>query len=179
MMNPMNPGPPAGGGRYAEAQSSLKSAGATLKILRFALAGLGALLVVAGLVMVFAVDISAGSGMLVTGLVLGVTGWFTLPKFMGQLGGASAMVDALHAKEQLALTGTPMTARLVSAQQTGAMINMSPQVHAVVEVYGPQGAYQVQTMTVVPQMSIPRFQPGATIQVRVNPMNPHDVAVVF
>lgn len=188
-MNPMNPGsllggypqaqPPAGVNRYGQAQSSLKSAGATLKIMRVAFAGLGALLAVAGLVLVFTVDVGTGSGVLITGVVLGATGWFTLPKFMGQLGDASAMVDALHAKEQLAMTGTPMTARVLAVQQTGAMINMNPLVHAVLEVQGPQGAYQAQTMAVVPQMSIPRFQPGAMIQVRVNPMNPHDVAVVF
>jgi len=34
-------------------------------------------------------------------------------------------------------------------------------------------------MAVVPQMMIPRFQPGATVQVRVNPMNPQDIAVIF
>jgi hypothetical protein len=77
---------------------------------------------------VFAVDVSTGGGLLVTSVILATTGWFTLPKFMGQLGGATAMVDALHAKDQLAMTGTPMTARLLSVQQTGALINMNPQV---------------------------------------------------
>jgi hypothetical protein len=117
--------------------------------------------------------------MLITGVVLGCTAWFTLPMFMGQLGGASAMVGQLYAKEQLAMTGTPMTARVLSVQQTGAMINMNPQVQAMLEIQGPQGPYSTQTMAVVPQMSIPRFQPGAMIQVRVNPANPHDVAVVL
>jgi hypothetical protein len=34
-------------------------------------------------------------------------------------------------------------------------------------------------MAVIPQMNIPQFQPGAMVHVRVNPANPHDVAVVF
>ena len=38
-----------------------------------------------------------------------------------------------------------MQARIVSAQQTGAMINFQPQVQVVLEVNGPQGPYQVQT----------------------------------
>jgi len=142
-MNPMNPGaPPGGANRYTQAQSGLKSAGATLKVVQIALAGLGALLAVVGLVMVLTVDVGTGGGLLITGVVLAATGWFTLPKFMAQLGGASAMVDALHAKEQLAMTGTPMTARVLSVQQTGAMINMNPQVHAVLEVQGPQGPFR-------------------------------------
>jgi hypothetical protein len=209
MMNPMNPGgppggypqtpqgyaqpqipgypmqppalgtPPPGANRYDQAQSTLKGAGTTLRLMQIGLAALGALMAVVGLVMIFTVGVTAGASTLVTGVVLGWTAWFTLPKFMGQLGGATAMVGALHAKEQLAMTGIPMTARVLSVQQTGAMINMNPQVHAVLEVQGPQGLFQAQTMAVVPQMSIPRFQPGAVIQVRVNPANPEDVAVVF
>jgi hypothetical protein len=177
---PAAPGlPPAGANRYGQAQASLKSAGATLRVTQLACAGFGALLAVAGLVMVFTVGVEAGSGTLIAGVALGWAGWFTLPKFMGQLGGATAVVDALHAKEQLAMTGTPMTARVLAVQQTGTMINMNPQVHAALEVQGPQGPFQVQTMAVIPQMNIPQFQPGAMIHVRVNPMNPQDVAVVF
>jgi hypothetical protein len=46
-------------------------------------------------------------------------------------------------------------------------------------VNGPQGPYQVQTTAIVPIMSIAQFQPGRVVNVRVNPQNPHDVAVVF
>ena len=117
------------------------------------------------------------------GLVLmGIGGLFVViggSTFAGAHSKANAIFGALVAKEQLALTGTPMTARLLSTQQTGRTVFNKPEVQAVLEVQGPQGPYQVQTMAVVPQMSIPRFQPGATIEVRVNPMNPHDVVVVF
>ena len=171
-------GAPAGN-RYGQAQSSLKTAGATLKYMQFGFAGLGGLLAVTGLIMTFTVGIGAGLGMLITGVVLGGTAWFMLPMFMGQLGGATAMVDALHAKEQLGMTGTPMMARVLGMQQTGALVNMNPQVQAMLEVQGPQGPYQVQTMAVIPQMNIPQFQPGAMVNVRVNPQNPQDVAVVF
>jgi hypothetical protein len=129
--------------------------------------------------MIFTARVTAGAGTLVAGAVLGGAAWFMLPRLIGELGGAKALVDALHAKEQLAMTGTPMAARLLSVQETGIRVDMNPRVNAVLEVHGPQGPYHAQTMTVVPQMSIPRFQPGAMVQVRVNPANPHDVAVVF
>ena len=171
--------PAPDGNRYGQAQSTLKTAGTTLKYMQIGFAALGGLLVLIGLIMMFTVGIGAGIGMLITGVVLGGAAWFTLPMFMGQLGGATAMVDALHAKEQVGMTGTPMTARVLGMQQTGALINMNPQVQAMLEVQGPQGPYQVQTLAVIPQMSIPQFQPGAMVNVRVNPQNPHDVAVVF
>jgi hypothetical protein len=52
-------------------------------------------------------------------------------------------------------------------------------VQAVVDVQHPQfGNYRVQTKAVIPQLAIPRFQPGSPVQVRVNPHNPNDVALV-
>lgn len=184
---PQNPMPGAGGyapgapavNRYGAAQSSLKNASGMLKTMQIVFAGLGALMALGGVVLIIAVDFSAGLGLLISGVVIGAVAWFTLPKFMGQLGGATAMVGALHAKEQLAMTGMPMTARVLGMQQTGALINMNPQVQATLEVQGPQGPYQVQTMAVIPQMNIPQFQPGMMVNVRVNPQDPRDVAVVF
>jgi hypothetical protein len=56
---------------------------------------------------------------------------------------------------------------------------MNPQVAATLMVNGPQGPYQVQTTCIVPMMNVPQFQPGRVVNVRVNPQNPMDVAVVF
>lgn len=100
-------------------------------------------------------------------------------KFSERLETICAFAAALEQAWPDQATWTPMTARLVSAQPTGTLINMNPQVNAVLEVQGPQGPYQVQALAVVPQMSIPGFQPGATVQVRVDPANPRAVAVVF
>lgn len=173
------PGAPSAGNRYGGAQQSLAGATSSLKMMQIGFAAGGALLALLGVVLIFVAGFMTGLSLIITGVVLAGAAWFTLPQFMGQLGAATATVNALHAKEQLAMTGVPMTARLLSMQQTGALINFNPQVQAMLEVYGPQGPYQVQTMAVVPQMSIPQFQPGAMVNVRVNPQNPHDVAVVF
>lgn len=173
------PGAPPAGNRYGGAQQSLAGASSSLKMMQIGFAAGGALLALLGVVLIFVAGFMTGLSMIITGVVLAGAAWFTLPKFMGQLGAATATVDALHAKEQVAMTGVPMTARLLSMQQTGALVNFNPQVQAMLEVHGPQGPYQVQTLAVVPQMSIPQFQPGAMVNVRVNPQNPHDVAVVF
>ena len=70
--------------------------------------------------------------------------------------------------------------RLVQVEQTGRLVNYNPEIRATVEVTHPQlGVYQAQTTAIVPQIAIPRAQPGAQIQVRVNPQNQHDIALVF
>jgi hypothetical protein len=177
--------PPAGmanlnmASRLGGAQASLKSAGNMLKTMQTLFIVGGIIMAVGGLVMIFVVGPMGGIGLIITGVVFAVVGKFTLPQFMGQLGGAQAMVNAMAAKEQLALTGIPAQARVVAMQQTGTMVNMNPQVAATLMVNGPQGPYQVQTMAIVPIMNIAQFQPGAVVNVRVNPQNPMEVAVVF
>jgi hypothetical protein len=165
--------------RLGGAQASLKSAGSMLKTMQMLFIIGGIVMAVAGLVMIFVLGPFGGIGLIITGVVFAVVGKFTLPQFMGQLGGAQAMVNAMAAKEQLALTGVPAQARVVAMQQTGTMVNMNPQVAATLMVNGPQGPYQVQTMAIVPIMNISQFQPGAVVNVRINPQNPMEVAVVF
>jgi hypothetical protein len=169
----------AGANRYGNAQASLKNAGSMIKTMQIGFMIFGGLLAVVGVLMMVLIGFGAGTGMLGSGIVLVLVAKFMLPQFMGQVSGAQAMVGALAAKEQVAMTGTPMTARVLAMQQTGTMVNMNPQVQAALEVQGPQGPYQVQTLAVIPQMNIPQFQPGMMVNVRVNPMNPQDVAVVF
>jgi hypothetical protein len=116
----------------------------------------------------------------ITGGVLIGIAFSVLPRFAGTLGQASAMVNGLAAKEQLAQTGVPARARLMSVQQTGRLVNHNPEIQAMVEVHHPQlGVYHAQASAIVPQIAIPRAQPGAEVQVRVNPQNQHDIALVF
>jgi len=173
-------GPPMAA-RLGGAQASLQRAGGMLRTMQILFTVFGALMAVGGIVMTIAVDGGAGGGigLAITGVVFVVVAWVMLPKFMGQLGGATAMVNALAAKENLAMTGIPTTAQVLGMQQTGTMVNNNPQVMATLNVNGPQGPYQVQTTAIVPLMNIAQFQPGAVVNVRVNPQNPMDVAVVF
>jgi hypothetical protein len=179
MQHWQSPGPQPPGQRYGQAQKALAGAGTTLKIVQIAVGGLGALLALGGIVMLVTGGFSTGVSLLVTGAVMVVTALVVIPKHAGMLGAASAQVNALAYKDQLAATGLPAQGRLLYIQQTGRMVNFNPEVAATVEVHHPQhGVYQAQTNVVVPQMSIPQFQPGASLQLRVNPQNPHDIAVV-
>ncbi|MSP23709.1 MAG: hypothetical protein EXR75_00805 [Myxococcales bacterium] len=171
--------PQMGGNRYGAAQSALKDASTTIKYLQIGMGVGGAVLAVIGVISLVTASGGMGIPLMITGGVLVGTAVFMLPQFVRMMGSSTAMVDALHAKDQLVMTGMPMMARVISVQQTGVMINMNPQVRAQLEIQGPQGPYQVQSLAVIPQMNIPQFQPGAMVNVRVNPGNPHDVAVAM
>jgi hypothetical protein len=164
---------------YGQAQQALSGAKSTVKMMQYGMAGFGALMVLGGLVMMFTVGFGTGIGVIVTGAILGATAFFFLPQFTSMMGAATQQVDALAAKAQLAQTGMPATGRLLQVQQTGTLVNYNPEIRALVEVHHPQmGVYQVQTTAVIPQISIPQFQPGAQVQVRINPQNPQDIALV-
>jgi hypothetical protein len=177
-MAPM--GAPGAGNSFAQAQGALAGAGGMMKFMKVAFIGVGALCALGGIGLLIFVDAITGISMIFTGGVFVVVALVVLPKFTGMVGQATAMVDGLAAKEQLAQTGVPAQGRLLSVQQTGRLVNYNPEIQALVEVHHPQlGVYQTQTTAVVPQIAIPRAQPGAPVQVRVSPQNQHEIALVF
>ena len=165
---------------YGQAQAALSNAGGMMKWMKYAFIGVGALFIVGGVVSFFAVDVVTGIASFLTGAIFVGVALAVLPQFSGMLGQASAMVNGLAAKAELAQTGIPVRGRLISVQQTGRLVNYNPEIHAVVDVYHPHfGAYRAETTSVVTQIAIPRAQPGAELEVRVNPHDPRDVALVF
>lgn len=165
---------------YGQAQSAIKSANTQINVMQYAFAGIGGLMVLGGIVMIFVVGFGAGLGLAITGAIFAGVAFTVLPQFTGMLGAASSQVDGLAYKAQLAQTGMPAMGRLLHVQQTGRMVNYNPEIQAVVEVHHPQiGTYQAQTTAVVPQISIPQVQPGAQVQVRINPQNPQDIALAI
>jgi hypothetical protein len=88
-------------------------------------------------------------------------------------------IPTYHEQLEIAKTGAPATARVVTMRQTNEMINGNPLVEATLEVQGPRGVYPVQTRQVIPLMNIPSFQPGATVSVRVDLQRRDHIAVVF
>lgn len=174
------PGMGAAQNSFAQAQGALAGAGSMMKLMKYGFIGIGALCVLGGVVLLFAVDVMTGVMVAITGAVFIGVAIAVLPMFSGMVGQASAMVDSFAAKEQLALTGVPAQGRLLSVQQTGRLVNYNPEIQALVEVTHPQlGVYQVQTTAIVPQIAIPRAQPGAPVQVRVSPQNQNEIALVF
>jgi hypothetical protein len=165
---------------YANAQAALATGNSTIKIAQYAVIGMGALCAIGGLVWLITGAVSGGISMLVSGGIMIAVGLLVMPKFVGMMGSATSMVDGLAAKAQLAQTGIPAMGQLLHVQQTGTMVNYNPEVVATVQVTHPQtgASYQVQTKSVVPQIAIPQIQPGAQVQVRINPHNPMDIALV-
>jgi hypothetical protein len=171
---------PGLGSSFGQAQSALAGAGGMMKAMKYGFIAIGGLCVLGGLVLLVAVDAFTGISIAFTGAVFVVVALAVLPRFTGMLGQATAMVDGFAAKEQLAQTGIPAMGRLLGVQQTGRLVNYNPEIQAFVEVQHPQlGVYQTQTTAIVPQIAIPRAQPGAPVQVRVNPQNQHDIALIF
>lgn len=170
----------AAGSSFGQAQSALAGAGGMMTAMKWGFVAIGALCVLGGLGLAVMVDIVTGVSMAFTGVVFVVVALLVLPRFSGMLGQATAMVDGFAAKERLAQTGVPAMGRLINVQQTGRLVNYNPEIQAVVEVHHPQlGVYQTQTTAIVPQIAIPRAQPGAQVQVRVSPQNQHEIALVF
>ena len=75
--------------------------------------------------------------------------------------------------------GIPARAKILSLRQTGVMLNNQPQVEFQLEVHPPSGMpYQAQAKAVIALVSIPQFQPGAEVHVKIHPTDQTKVALV-
>jgi len=75
--------------------------------------------------------------------------------------------------------GIPARARILGVRQTGLMLNQQPQVEFQLEVHPPSGMpYQAQARAVIGLFSIPRFQPGVEVPVKIHPTDLSKVALV-
>ena len=75
--------------------------------------------------------------------------------------------------------GIPARAKILSVRQTGVMLNNQPQVEFLLEVHPPSGMpYQAQAKAVIALFSIPQFQPGAEVSVKIHPTDQTRVAIV-
>ena len=82
------------------------------------------------------------------------------------------------ATAKLMQTGEAAQGQILSIQETGTRINDQPEVAVALMVTRPgQAPYQVQTTIVVSVLMIPRLQPGMSVPVKVDPMNPQSVAI--
>ncbi len=79
---------------------------------------------------------------------------------------------------QIVAQGEPATAVILQLSDTGTRINNNPQVIITMQIQRQgQQPYQAQTTTVVSELSIPRVQPGLTVPVKVDRMNPMQIAL--
>lgn len=100
----------------------------------------------------------------------------SMPSPADQMAAAQAQMAGLTAQmsqqaqttQAVAADGLLGTASVLSATQTGALVNFNPAVQLELLVTVPDHApYPVTLQTVVPQLHLARIQPGATIAVNV------------
>lgn len=83
---------------------------------------------------------------------------------------------------RLMQTGIPTSATISQIQMGQGTVILQGhrhlQVHIQLQVQ-PQGAapYPAQVTTMISELQIPQFQPNVVIQVRVDPTNPHNIAL--
>ena len=84
--------------------------------------------------------------------------------------------------QQLLATGQPATGRIHALGTTGTSLTVMGHRHLdvilTVEVQVPGRApYTVQTTQMISELRLPSVQPGASVQLRVDPMNPNRIAI--
>jgi hypothetical protein len=84
--------------------------------------------------------------------------------------------------DRILQTGMPAQARVLQLQHTGASVSFGAHRHLkliiAMEVHVQGGQpYQVQAEQLISELLLPSIQPGAWLQVRVDPANPHKVAI--
>ncbi|MFD3165975.1 hypothetical protein [Herpetosiphon sp. NSE202] len=84
---------------------------------------------------------------------------------------------AFGPNKKLLQQGLPGQARIINVYQTGLRINRNPQIGLVLEINGPLGQYQTETKAVIPMISIPQFQPGAVLPIKIDPNNRNNIAL--
>jgi hypothetical protein len=74
--------------------------------------------------------------------------------------------------------GLPAQATILRIWDTGTTINDNPVVGFLLEVH-PQNlpTYQAESKSMIPRLSVPQFQPGATVPVKIGPQNQARVAL--
>jgi hypothetical protein len=96
-------------------------------------------------------------------------------RLMGQLG------EQATERNRLLAQGAPGTARVVSLEGTGTLINNAPQVVLGLEVHPATGAspFAARCISIVSQLQIPQVQPGCMVPVRFDPGNPSRIALAI
>jgi hypothetical protein len=92
---------------------------------------------------------------------------------MARMAEANAMMAQQTQAANLALAGTPATASIVSAQQTGALVNFQPSVQLELTVFPTAGVPYPATVTqIVEQIWLGKAVPGGNVAVKVDAADP-------
>ena len=110
--------------------------------------------------------------------------WYTLPMMALGIGLPLFFVAKLlrgsMERSRILAKGIPGQATISRIWETGMLVNNQPQVGFELQVWIPNAApYVAETKMIVSALVIPRIQPGAVVQVKVDPADPRKVAIVL
>ncbi len=98
-------------------------------------------------------------------------------------GSGCAIVDRLSGEgeaQRIRAHGIPATARVLDIWDTGISVNDNPVVGFSLEVHPADGApYAASTRGLVSRLHIPQIQPGAVLEVSIDPENRNRVALAI
>jgi hypothetical protein len=95
---------------------------------------------------------------------------------MAKMQDANQMMAAQTQAANLALGGTDGTASIVSASQTGAMVNFQPTLAIEMTVFPSGGApYPVTVTQIVEQPFLAKAAAGQQVKVKIDPSDPNTV----
>ncbi|MEM8532582.1 MAG: DUF3592 domain-containing protein [Chloroflexota bacterium] len=84
------------------------------------------------------------------------------------------------AHQQLRRTKITAQAKIVRMWETGIMVNKNPQVGLLLEVMSEgHTTYQTEIKSIISRLYIPQIQPGVTVPVRYDPMDPQKVVLAL
>ncbi|MBI3200473.1 MAG: hypothetical protein IT377_21645 [Polyangiaceae bacterium] len=125
-------------------------------------------------------DMGAGLGIIITvvsilfTLVVMAGVGFVMWKVFGGL------MKQSQERSRILTTGIPATGRVLQLMDTGMLVNNQPQVRIIVEVQMPgRPPYQADTTMILSMLAVPRVQPGCMVHMKVDPMNPANVALMI
>lgn len=85
----------------------------------------------------------------------------------------------MHHHSELAETGTRAPGRLLSVEETGTVINDSPELHLKIEFRRADGVLDTSETDFVPSLrSLSMFQDGVGVTAAYDPKDPDDITVV-
>jgi hypothetical protein len=81
--------------------------------------------------------------------------------------------------KRLREVGLPVSARILEIWDTGITVNEDPVIGMRVEISRADGSVYTASIakSLISRLDVPRFQPGATVPVRIDPQDPTKVAL--
>lgn len=123
--------------------------------------------------------------LIVTLATLGFTSFIMWKTFLPMIANANRLIGGLAdqsaERNRILAQGAPGSARVISLEGTGTLVNNAPQVVIGLEVHPSGGGapFLARCVSLVSQLQIPQVQPGCMVPVRFDPSNVSRIALAI